>query len=445
MSINTFKTTFCLSTSHWLMLLAMMTLIASSGCAAILAPIDAIPVERLPPQFYRQPESAKVAIDVARLRQPKPPVYTLDDGDVLGIFIEGVLGNIDEAPPVQFQDPNSDLPPAIGYPVPVREDGTISLPLVRSISVRGLSIQQVEQLIARVYRQGERPILQENNRIIVSLLRKRTYRVFVVRQDNTNFGMNPQIQAAQLSGGRGVFERSDQSRRGFVLQMPAGENDLMNALAQTGGMPGLNAKNEVRILRGDRLSAENRMREVDEFYRTNNAEDFPYGAIPQVTEESAVLKIPMRYLPNNPPRFTTEDIVLRDGDIVYVDTRETDVYYTGGLLVGGEWPLPRDYDLDVLGAIALSGSSIGVGQRQSSSLLSGLQGVPASELIVLRKLPGNQQIAIRIDVNRAINNPRSRLLVQPGDTLILRQKPQEEATNFALVTFFTFGLRSIFR
>lgn len=442
MSTNFMNITCCRSHA-WLMFIAVLALITSSGCTAILAPIDAIPVERLPPQFMVQPESAKVPIDVARLRQPKPAVYTLDDGDTLGIFIEGVLGNIDEAPPVQMPDPNSDLPPAIGYPVPVREDGTISLPLVRPIAVRGLSIQQVEQLITRVYRQGELPILPENNRIIVSLLRKRTYRVFVVRQDNTMLGSNPQLQAVR--GTMGVFDRSDRSSRGFVLQMPAGENDLMNALSQTGGMPGLNAKNEVRILRGDRLQIENRMREVEEFYRTHSADEFPYGVLPQVADESAVIKIPMRHLPNDPPKFRTEDIVLRDGDIVYVDTRDTDVYYTGGLLVGGEWPLPRDYDLDVLGAIALSGSSIGIGQRQQASFLGGLQGVPASELIVLRKLPGNQQIAIRIDINRAINNPRSRLLVKAGDTLILRYKPQEELTQFGLVTFFTYGLRGIFR
>jgi protein involved in polysaccharide export with SLBB domain len=423
-------------------LVAAMMIASASGCTAILSPIDSVPAERLPAQFLAEPQANKVPIDVARLRQPKSDTYVLDDGDTLGIFIEGVLGEFDQAPPVQLPDPNSDLPPAIGFPVPVREDGTISLPLVRPISVRGLNIQQVEQLITRVYRQGERPVMQENGRIIVSLMRKRTYRVFVVRQDNTFFG---NAQFAATRGARAVTDRSDQSSRGSVLQLPAGENDVLNALSQTGGMPGVNAKIEMRILRGDRLQTENRAREIEEFYRTHGPEEFPYGVIPTVASEAATIRIPLRHDPNKPPQFRTEDIILKDGDIVYVDSRDTDVYYTGGLLIGGEWPVPRDYDLDVLGAIALSGSSVGTGRQQSGGFLGGLQGVPASELIVLRRLPGNQQIAIRVDINNAINNPKARLLVQPGDTLILRYKPQEEITNFAMVSFFTYGIQNLFR
>ena len=42
-----------------------------------------------------------------------------------------------------------------------------------------------------------------------------------------------------------------------------------------------------------------------------------------------------------------------------IEGREREVFYTGGLLPGGEWPLPRDYDLDVLGAIAMAGQGAG--------------------------------------------------------------------------------------
>jgi len=45
----------------------------------------------------------------------------------------------------------------------------------------------------------------------------------------------------------------------------------------------------------------------------------------------------------------------------------------------------------------------------------------------------------------AINDPKSRLLIAPGDTLILRYRPQEELINFASGTFFTFGIRELFR
>jgi hypothetical protein len=34
-------------------------------------------------------------------------------------------------------------------------------------------------------------------------------------------------------------------------------------------------------------------------------------------------------------------------------------------------------------------------------------------------------------------------LVQPGDTLILRYKLQEEIVNFSLVAFFTYGVQAL--
>ena len=51
--------------------------------------------------------------------------------------------------------------------------------------------------------------------------------------------------------------------------------------------------------------------------------------------------------------FRPTDVVLRSGDTVYVEGREAEVFYTAGLAGSGQFSLPRDYDLDVLQAIAL--------------------------------------------------------------------------------------------
>ena len=425
-----------------LMLTCVMVSMSFTGCTALFSPIDSIPAQRVPRQFLAEPQADKVAIDYSRLRQDKPEFYTLDSDDVLGVFIENVLGEFGSAPPVQIPDPNSDLPPAIGFPVPVREDGTLSLPLVSPLPVRGLTIQQAEALITRAYREGPNPILIEKGRIIVTLLRKRTFRVFVVRQDNSLAQRGQQFAGQAQS--RVVNDRSDLSSRGFVLQMPAGQNDVFTALSQTGGIPGVNAKPEIRVLRGDRLATAQRDAKIAEFYRTNQPEQFPYGVVPGIEDATNTLKIPLRLKPGEVPNFRPEDIVLRDGDIVYVDSRETDVYYTGGLLGGGEFPLPRDYDLDVLSAIQLGRFSVGAAQQ--SGLVGGsVQQAQPTELILLRKIPGDRQLAIRIDLNDAINDPRQRLLIKAGDTLLLRFKPQEELLNFASATFFTFGLRQLFR
>ena len=340
---------------------------------------------------------------------------------------------------VQLPPPDSDLPPAIGFPVPVREDGTLSLPLIKAIPVRGLTLQQAEALIQRAYRGGPEPILREDGRIIVTLMRERTYRVFVVRQDNS---FSQRASNQQIGRATTVTDRSDLSSRGSILQLAAYKNDVLNALLQTGGIPGVNAKAEIRILRGERLATSPRDRELQEFYRSNGQGQFPFNAVPTESDRNSI-RIPLRLKPGQSAGFRSEDVILRDGDVIYVDTRETDVYYTGGLLGGGEFPIPRDYDLDVLAAVSLAGNGIATTQR--TGLLGGsAQNLPPTEVIVLRQLPGDNQIAVRIDLNDAINDPSERVLIKAGDTLILRFKPQEEIVNFLTNAFFTFGIRELF-
>ncbi len=159
----------------------------------------------------------------------------------------------------------------------------------------------------------------------------------------------------------------------------------------------------------------------------------------------------MRLPPGVIPNFRLEDIILEDGDIVYIESREAEVFYTGGLLPGGEFKIPRDYDLDVVAAMALTGGGIsspqqgggGGGGMGGMGRLFG--GVPPGMLYVLRKTPCNGQITIEIDLAKANVDPRERILVQPGDILILRFKPSEEILNFGLGTFFTFGIQYALR
>ena len=411
-----------------------------SGCTSLVSPINAIPAELVPPEFLAAPRANKRPVDVSLLRTIRPPAYVLDKDDILGVYIEGVLGNPEEAPPVTIPDPQSDLAPGIGFPIPVREDGTISLPLIDPIPVRGLTVGQVEQIIKRRYQEEE---LLVNPRVITTLLRKRTYRIFVVRQDNA-FGQN-QAQLGVQQRQRGVTDRSDLSSRGFVLQLPAYENDLLNALSQTGGLPGLNAKAEVTILRGDNMQTEQRFQQMQQIYGPNLLSPGMFNPA-TIAGSNTSITIPLRVGPNEIPNFRPEDVILQEGDVVYVESRDTEVYYTGGLMGGGEWPLPRDYDLDVLGAVAIAGTGVGVSQGIARGAFgSGAALVEPTELTVLRKLPGNRQIAIRLNLNQAVNDPRARLLVAPGDTLILRYSPEEETLNFATSVFFTFGIRELFR
>ncbi len=422
--------------------LMVLCCIVSTGCTSLFSPVNGVPAHRLPSQFLATPKNDLIPIDISRLRQQTPRQYFVDAGDVLGVYIEGVLGNPDEPPPVRLQEKGSDLPPSIGYPIPIREDGTLALPLVQPIMVRGLSLTQVQNVIYDEYVNKNKIIQEGKDRIIVTLMQERTYRVIVMRQDAAITG---NTQAGSSAVGAALL-----GTRGHVVDLPAYKNDVLHALAETGGLPGVNSKNEIQILRSSLMDSKTRDEFVQKFYNAPPCD--PCLCRPPLPPDPAILRIPLRLPPGVTPTIRPEDVILQDGDIVLIEGREREVFYTGGLLGGGEFPLPRDYDLDVLGALAIAGAgAAGGGNRGGGGGGGGglgvgnIGGLPPGLLHILRKTPCNDQITITVDLNRAINSPRARPLIQPGDILILQYKPVEEALNFGIGSFFTFGIAQLFQ
>ncbi len=417
------------------------------GCQSIFSPISGVPAHRLPPEFLAQPKNNLMPIDISRLRQDPPREYQLDAGDILGIYIEGVLGDAETLPPVHFPEGTSDLPPAIGYPVPIREDGTLSLPLVPPISIRGLTLSQATDAIRRAYTVDSDILVEGRDRIIVTLIRERTYHVVVMRQD----GIPGQTRGQQPGRGMVTELGSLRGSQGESVNLPAYKNDVLHALAATGGLPGPEVRNEILILRGTSADAKARDAFIQEFY-SDKCKSGPCLCLPPLPEDPAIIRIPLRLPPGEVPTFSPEDIILQNGDIVMLESRETEVFYTGGLLGAGEFPMPRDYDIDVLTALSVTGPGIagnpmagrGMGGGAGNFAL-GLGGVPPGDLFILRRTPCGGQVTINVDMARALRDPRSRPLVQAGDVLILRYKPEEEIFNFGLGTFFTFGIRELLR
>jgi hypothetical protein len=441
-------------------LAAALSLLVFSGCTTIFAPVDAVPAHRLPFEFLGEPRANLVTIDLALLRQDPPENYLLDTNDTVAVYVKGVLpppggaGQPEQPPPVYFpQEEDSPLPPVIGYPMVVREDGTLSIPELGNIPVRGLTMIQAENAIRK--KGLELGVLKPgNDRVTLMLLRKRTYQVVVVREDSGSGATGSESGSGRSSGrgGGGRGGATEQLRRGSgsLVNLPAYQNDVLHALAATGGLPGLDAKNEVKILRGKYKDAAQRLAMMRALREGCTLD--PCVCPPPPPDDPSVIRIPLRLPPGMDPQLRPADVILEDGDILFVEARDTEVFYTGGLLQGGEYPLPRDYDLDVLGAIAIAGGSIGSSPRGGGGGGGGSGGgglgligtVPPSQLIIIRKTPCGGQVTIEVDLVRAVNNPRDRILVQPGDTLLLRHKCEEEVANFSLVAFFTYGLRELF-
>jgi len=408
-----------------------MTLaVTGAGCSSVAR--TAIPASCVQPNTLDHPRGDKQPIDFSLLRQDPPAVYQLGARDVLGIYVEGVLGKVDETPPVYFpqsSDRGESLPPALGFPVPVREDGTIALPLAPPIEVAGLTVAQAEDEIRKAYTVRQRILQPGRDRILVTLMKKRTYNVLVVREDTGN-QQSSSAQQAVLQR-RGMLEPL---RLGVTrsIDLPAYENDVLHALAESGGLPGVDAKNEIRIMRGAFRTGSER----DQYLRT--LED-PLTRAEVMATGRRIQRIPLRVGPGDPPlSLTQDDIILGTGDIVFIESRDEEVFYTGGLLAGGQFPLPRDHDLDVLGAIAMSGGSIAA----AAGSTGGAQGVrggvgtifPPTRVIVLRSVNG-QQVAIRLSTKTAMLNPQERILVQPNDFILLEYTDFEAAANFVISTF----------
>ncbi|TWU33395.1 Polysaccharide biosynthesis/export protein [Novipirellula artificiosorum] len=419
---------------------------AMTGCTALTQPINGVPANRLPNTFFAEPKNDLVPVDISLLSLEPPRDYQISGGDILGVYIEGVLpfnppNAPPEPPPVNFPDADSTLPPSIGYPIAVQDDGTLALPLIEPLDVEGLTLEQIREAIRDAYIEEEilRP---EKARPIVTIIKERTYDVIVVREDGGNL-LTQNIAADYIRG------TSDKSASGAMIQLPAYQNDVLHALVETGGLPGLNAKNEVKVLRASEADQRKRSQFMQQFYAQQRAAMLdPCACPPELPDDPTILRIPLRLKPGIIPNITPDQVTLQDGDIVYIESRETEVFYTGGLLPGGEFPLPRDYDLDVLGAMAIAGQ--GVGSTTNSGGAGGILGrgssaIPPGRVYILRKTRCNGQVAIEVDLTKAINDPKSRPLIMAGDTILLQYRCEEELLNFGIATFFTYGLTELIR
>src|SRR5205085_797676 len=132
------------------------------------------------------------------------------------------------------------------------------------------------------------------------------------------------------------------------------QNDVLTALARTGGLPDLDAYNEVIIYRdGLRIRPE----KPDVVKQLENAKPGPnLHALDAWFGET--IHIPLRLPAGAAMPFHAEDVQLRNGDVVFLEARDEQIFFTAGLLPPGKHVLPRDRDLDVREAVAVVHGSL---------------------------------------------------------------------------------------
>lgn len=381
-------------------LLVLIVVVSTSGCAALSFPVEGIPVHRIPMEILGPSRDASRPIDLSRLGQPKPAIYRLGPGDIIGVWIPGILPGEDASPPVHF-GASGGADASLGYPVEVQDDGTLALPQIAPVRVAGMTLAEAKEQIRLAYVDAAR-IQPEFDRLFVSLVRKRAYRVVVMREDA---GVAITIEDNEI-------KQKPKQGTGHVVELPAYENDVLHALARTGGLPGTDAIARVIIERNTRSL---------------------FSEDPRVAPVSV---IPLRAAPNLMVPFEQQDVILYDGDVVYLEPREDEYFYTGGLLPGGQFELPRDRDVDVVEALSIVRGTIANGGIQTNIVFQrsfiddGLGGPSPSLVIVLRRLPNGGQLPIRVNLNEALRDPRQRINIKPGDTILLQQTVGESVARY---------------
>ncbi|MFK7736411.1 MAG: polysaccharide biosynthesis/export family protein [Pirellulaceae bacterium] len=414
------------------MLLSLLSL--GSGCITFAK--NAIPAYRLPSQFEAPTKCNLNPVNFALLGTANAE-HRLGHGDRISITIQGVIPAAkNELPPIiagqatlarEYYPPNGAVDaPSVGLPIQVQKGGVIQLPLVPTINVDGLTVSEAAEQIRQQY-VAEEIIREGNDQVTVSLLRSRVNRVTILREDASTEAANT------IQRGQAILHKRGSAN---VIDLPVYESDLLHALAISGGLPGVDAYNEVWILRRQQLQEGDSVQIrglVEEGYS-------PSDAIVKVATHVDAIRIPLKLCPDEPIPFTDEDVRLHDGDVVYIEPRRDEYFYTGGLLGGRQIPMPRDEDLDVLEALALAEGSVGgLGGTSSVSVLRAGAGlgniIPPTRVVVIRKLPNGQQLQIRVDLNEAKKNPQERLRIMAGDFVMMYYKPGEMLGNAALNFF----------
>jgi hypothetical protein len=205
-------------------------------------------------------------------------------------------------------------------------------------------------------------------------------------------------------------------------------------LSITGGLPGTDAAREIWVFKRSGL---------EEPHAITSEELQMRAASYSESDENngQVIRIPLTGCPGEGVSFSAKDVVVEDGDVVYVPRRE-EYFYVGGLVPGAKIPLPRDQDIDVIEAVALANGSVGGPLGRDGVVLAGGspgQIVRPTRVIILRELPDGRQLPIRVDLARAMVDQKERILIQPNDVVMLQFKPHQTVFN-SIVNMFNFSV-----
>jgi polysaccharide export outer membrane protein len=275
-----------------LILVVVVTLLASSGC---YRPI--IKPGRLPSDLVAPPIVNPQTIDLSRLSGFLASNDLIEPGDVIEVTV--VAGIADQGP--------------LTVPVRIGDDGVAMLPLMGEIPLAGLELQQAEQIIRET--SISRGVFR-NPHVTVVMKKKRINKVTV-------------IGAVKKPG---------------IYELPRGASNLLSAFVAAGGLNS-DAGTDVEI----RSPAKRAFSPNDG--TENRLAGYFNDSTSQKRSSSQSVRINLISASQ-----AGRGINLRDGDVVMVPKRDQNPVQVLGLVrKPGEYKLPTDRELHVLDVLAMSG------------------------------------------------------------------------------------------
>jgi protein involved in polysaccharide export with SLBB domain len=402
---------------------------ALTGCISFSAQ-HAIPVcDWRDPTLSVGYRDGMVPVDYGVLGQPKPVPRLFATGDLLSVYIEGVLpSGVTQIPvferaetftQIYYPPEGSIRGPSFGVPLEVSEQGTITLPIIGQFPVVGKSLVQVSQEITKAY--VDRDILKVGReKTFVTLIKEGVRRVTVLREDT------PEKTPTLLGATDVPYTKIG---NGQVVDLAVYQNDVLHALAASGGLPGIDSAQECFVIR----------RQNPKLFRPRQVATDPEQTAPITSPTIAELarteatRIPLALFRGETVNFGPDDVILNDGDVLYIPKRE-EYYYTAGLLPGRRVPLPRDHDVDILQAITLATGNFGTPTNITGAGIG--NHITPSLAVVVRKQPDGTQQLIKVDLHKALLDPCERVVIRPDDLVLLQYRPSEAALNMVMNVFF---------
>ena len=203
-----------------------------TGCQAF-HPLEGVPAETLSQAFRTPVRTPRTPIDLSLLGQPRPSAYRHDTGDILGVYINTILGPEGVEPPPTLSETTLNLIPGTGTPFEVGRDGTIILPEIGAVFVRGLTRMEITNRLKQLAKQAslgpdDDPDEIEDPKVVVARLKERTISVVVLRDE---LGPDGALDNNSIGIGGARFDEPT----GQIVELKAYENDVLHALTASGG------------------------------------------------------------------------------------------------------------------------------------------------------------------------------------------------------------------